>query len=155
MFCPPETDLPDCPTNVIDAAIASTTTAVLGNATSSDGYGTPRSTTIAAALNMAVKKCGRTTDCTSGTVTAINADVLVNYGAPGVARFVGQFIVGQAGFSAGGDSGSLIVASGKGKNKADNDKPVGLLFAGSSTMTIANPIDAVLARFGVTIDGKN
>ena len=53
-------------------------------------------------------------------------------------------------FSAGGDSGSLIVIRG-GPNKL---KPVGLLFAGSASATIANPIDAVLARWGLTIDGQ-
>ena len=37
---------------------------------------------------------------------------------------------------------------------ADALKPVGLLFAGSSTTTLANPIDVVLDRFGVTIDGQ-
>ena len=31
--------------------------------------------------------------------------------------------------------------------------PVGLLFAGSSTTTVANRIDLVLDRFGVTVDG--
>ena len=34
-----------------------------------------------------------------------------------------------------------------------NNNPVGLLFAGSSSHTIANRIDLVLAKFGVTIDG--
>jgi hypothetical protein len=29
-----------------------------------------------------------------------------------------------------------------------------LLFAGSATQTILNPIDPVLTRFGVTIDGN-
>jgi hypothetical protein len=31
---------------------------------------------------------------------------------------------------------------------------VGLLFAGGDTDTIANPIDLVLSRFGVTVDGQ-
>jgi hypothetical protein len=48
----------------------------------------------------------------------------------------------------------LIVADAKGKNAGDNNKPVGLLFAGSDLFTIANPIDAVLSNFGVTIDGE-
>ena len=56
--------------------------------------------------------------------------------------------------SAGGDSGSLLVVDGKGRNRADDLKPVGLLFAGSSSVTIHNPIDAVLSAFGVTIDGN-
>src|SRR6185312_2014289 len=52
-------------------------------------------------------------------------------------------------FSNGGDSGSLIVGDDANLN------PVGLLFAGSSTITIANRIDLVLNRFGVTIDGSS
>lgn len=65
-----------------------------------------------------------------------------------------QIIITPGTFSAGGDSGSLIVADAKGKNASDRNKPVGLLFAGSDLFTIANPIDAVLSRFGVSIDGE-
>ncbi len=72
----------------------------------------------------------------------------------GVARFVGQIIIEPGDFSAGGDSGSLIVVDGKGPSKADDRKPVGLLFAGSAFITVANPIGPVLSRFGVTIDGN-
>jgi hypothetical protein len=138
--------------NVIDAAIASTTTALVDRTTTSDCYGTPKSLTIAAAVNMNVKKCGRTTGLTTGTITAINATILVNYGAPGVARFVNQIVTTN--ISAGGDSGSLVVFNGKGRTKQDDRRPVGLLYAGSATSTILNPIDAVLNRFGVTIDGE-
>ena len=101
-------------------------------------------------MGMDVMKFGRTTGQTKSTVTAINAAVLVNYGAPGLALFVGQIFVGGAGFSAGGDSGSLVVA-GKGKTRRS---PVGLLYAGSATSTILNPIQAVLSAFGVTVDGQ-
>ena len=132
--------------NTIDAAIALTSTANLGNATPTDGYGVPNSATVAPALRMKLQKYGRTTGLTSGKITAINATVNVGYDS-GVARFVGQIVIIPGGFSAGGDSGSLVVTQ-KGKN------PVGLLFAGSSTVTIANPIDAVLDRFGVSVDGK-
>ena len=140
--------------NVIDAAVALSSTANLGNATLSDGYGTPKSTTIKTVINQKVKKYGRTTGQTKGQVFAINATVMINYGSPGLARFVNQIIITPGSFSAGGDSGSLIVADAKGRNKADDRKPVGLLYAGSSSVTIANPIDAVLARFGVTVDGE-
>ena len=138
-------------TNTIDAAIASTTTGDLGKSTLSDGYGTPGSSTKTLRINEKVKKYGRTTGQTKGFVWALNATVDVNYGAPnGVARFVGQIVFkGQgASFSAGGDSGSLIVTQ-KGGNR-----PVSLLFAGSSQFTIGNPIDPVLSRFGVTVDGS-
>lgn len=139
--------------NVIDAAIATSSVENLGNFTPSDGYGTPRATTETPAINAAVKKYGRTTGFTKGRITGINAMVNVGYDT-GVARFVNQIIIEPGAFSAGGDSGSLIVIDGKGRNKANNNKSVGLLFAGSSQVTIANPIDAVLARFGVTIDGN-
>jgi len=133
VFCNPYPT--SCPHNAIDAAIASTTTALLDNTTSgSDGYGAPLSTTILAGLNMPVKKCGRTTDCTTGKVSGINAIVDVGYGASGVARFVGQIVVTPGSFSAGGDSGSLIVVNGKGKFKNDTNKPVGLLFAGGGSL---------------------
>src|SRR5262249_50310797 len=63
------------------------------------------------------------------------------------AHYVDQLIIGQPGFSGGGDSGSLIVTD-------DTDRhPVALLFAGSDTETIANRIDLVLKYFGVTVDG--
>ena len=150
-FCNPYPS--NCPDNVIDAAIASTTTALLGNSTPSDGYGTPKIATVGASINGKVKKYGRTTGLTKGSVYVINATVDVGY-STGVARFVNQIVIQPGGFSAGGDSGSLIVGDGKGKNKADNNKPVGLLFAGSAFFTIANPIDAVLSEFGVTIDGN-
>ena len=139
--------------NTIDAAIVLSSTTLLGNATPSDGYGTTKSATVAASVNQSVKKYGRTTSQTKGRVTAINATVDVGYDS-GVARFVDQIVIEPGGFSAGGDSGSLIVVDGKGRNKADDRKPVGLLFAGSSFVTIANPIGPVLKRFGVTIDGE-
>jgi hypothetical protein len=64
----------------------------------------------------------------------------------GFARFVDQIvIVGDAGsFSDSGDSGSLIV------DRASK-RATGSLFAGSSTHTIANPIDEVLTALGVTV----
>jgi hypothetical protein len=49
-------------------------------------------------------------------------------------------------FSAGGDSGSLIVDSA-------TSSPVALLFAGSSTTTIANPVGEVAQDLGVSFVG--
>ena len=144
-------------TNEMDAAIALADADSLGNSTTSAGYGTPSSTTIGAAPNMKVKKFGRTTGQTKGTVNAINATVSVNYGAKGVACFVGQIIITPGAFSDGGDSGSLVVVDGKGRARADDGKPVGLLFAGSPLSTIISPIDPILRafRFGdLTIDGN-
>ena len=146
-FCTP---FPTCPENRIDAAIAATTVDNLGNGTPSNGYGTPRSETTAARLGMQVRKYGRTTGPTAGSVSGINATMNVGF-RDGTARFVGQIVISGNGFSAPGDSGSLIVAGGSG---ADDRRPVGLLFAGSRTSTLANPIDLVLQRFDVTIDGS-
>ena len=56
--------------------------------------------------------------------------------------FTNQVVVSGSTFSAGGDSGSLIV-SNSGKN------PVALLFAGSSSATIGNPASLVLARLSL------
>jgi hypothetical protein len=132
--------------NTIDAAIAECSLDTLGNSTPAGSYGKPSSTTATAFVGLAVKKQGRTTGLTHGQVYAINASVNVGYDS-GTARFVNQIVITPGTFSAGGDSGSLIV-TGTGEN------PVGLLFAGSSSYTIANPIDLVLSYFGVTIDGE-
>jgi hypothetical protein len=86
-------------------------------------------------LGMSIRKSGRTTGLTTGTINTIEATVSVNYSLGQVATFENQFIAGP--MSAGGDSGSLIVA-------ADSQEAVGLLFAGSTNSTIANPIQAVL-----------
>jgi hypothetical protein len=135
--------------NTVDAALASTTTALVGNATFSGGYGQPNHTTKDATVGLAVQKCGRTTSCTHGQVAAINATVTVQYDV-GVATFVNQVVVGgkRGAFSKAGDSGSLIVTDDA------NANPVALLFAGGQTTTIGNPINAVLAALGATIDGK-
>ncbi len=142
---------PDC--NTIDAAIALTTTANLGVATLPGGYGTPSASTVAPSIGQSVTKCGRTTGCTTGTVAEVNVTLDVCYkprglfscARDGVARFVNQIGVSDGTFSAGGDSGSLIVTTA-GKN------PVGLLFAGGSSRTYANEIGRVLGNFSVTID---
>ena len=83
-----------------------------------------------------MKKAGRTTQRTRGRITGINA----NYGTSGVALFQNQIVIvslTSAPFSQGGDSGSLIVTD-------SGNRPVGLLFAGSASHTIANPIRSVL-----------
>ncbi len=138
--------------NYLDAAIASTSTALLGNATpaSLGGYGAPNSITTAAAIGTAVQKFGRTSRLTKGTVTAINASIQVSYDY-GTALFNDQIIVqSNKPFIKAGDSGSLLVTNTTGAN------PVGLLFAGSSNggLAVANNIDTVLNTFGVTIDGN-
>jgi hypothetical protein len=141
--------------NDVDAAIAlidldTKNNPLVDNATPDDGYGRPNSEILTLGeddIGMAVQKYGRTTGLTKGTVTAINAIVKVGYSS-GTARFVDQILItGTRGkFSNAGDSGSLIVTQ-------SGNNPVGLLFAGGANITIANPIDAVLTTFEVTIDG--
>jgi len=133
--------------NVVDAAIAASSTALLDRKTPSDGYGTPARSPATPTLGMAVQKYGRTSGLTVGWVDGINAKVMVAYSA-GVTRFVDQVLVnGRGTFSRAGDSGSLIVTTA-------GRQPVALLFAGSSNgYTFANPIGAVLKAFNVTIDG--
>ncbi len=138
-----------CPGNTLDAAIALTTTDDVGNATPDGGYGTPRSATAEAELGMSVQKYGRTTGHTTGQISGLNATIDVGY-RDGKARFEGQIVISGRGFSAGGDSGSLVVTKGL---LLGDRRPVGLLFAGTQTTTLANPIDLVLDRFGITIDG--
>ena len=130
-------------TNVVDVAGAAVTTADVDNQTPKNGYGTPSSTTLEATLNMAVQKYGRTTVLTKGMVSGVDAAVKIQY-SRGIATFLHQVIItGTNGdFSNSGDSGSLIVTD----NRAAN--PVALLFAGSTTRTIGNPINAVLTELG-------
>lgn len=135
--------------NVIDAAIAATTTDMLGKATPADGYGVPGTLVLNAYPGLRVMKYGRTTGLTKARVQAINGIVNVQYDR-GVARFVNQVIIQGGGFSAGGDSGSLIV----GQSGAEARRPVALLFAGGNGITVGNPISAVLSAFGVSIDGN-
>jgi len=77
-----------------------------------------------------VEKTGRTTNFTTGKIIATNATVDVNYGGGRVARFTRQIVTTN--MSAGGDSGSLVCDIKEGA--------VGLLFAGSSTITVINSI---------------
>lgn len=137
--------------NTIDAAIVECSEATLGNSTPDDGYGIPNSTTTGAYIGQAVQKYGRTTGLTKGTVTAVNGAFFVQY-STGFAIFMDQIVVegNIESFSGPGDSGSLVVTDNLSCN------PVGLLFAGSSSQTIINPIDAVLGAFsGVSIDGES
>jgi hypothetical protein len=141
-----------CPTtNTVDAAIALSSTELLGNSTPSgsdpNAYYTPSEETAEPFVGQAVKKYGRTTELTYGTVDAVNVtvDVCYNDTCSEIARFMDQISITPGNFSGGGDSGSLIVTQ-------DGNHPVGLLFAGSNTITLANRISSVLSTFGVAID---
>ena len=89
-----------------------------------------------------VYKAGRTTGWTEGDVVAINVLTDVEYGA-GIARFRNQIAIqptvdNGGPFSNSGDSGSGIYN--------EQHKLVALLFAGSTTRTLANPIRKVLSK---------
>lgn len=92
------------------------------------------------ALNMEVQKYGRTTKYTSNRIRQTNVTVRVAYDNKyGV--FVNQLITGN--MSAGGDSGSAVL-------NMDN-KLVGLLFAGSSDITILNPMVKVFEALNLSL----
>jgi hypothetical protein len=144
------------PANYVDAAIAKIR--YNGSTPSATNHilnlGPPSSTTAADAVGLTVYKTGRTTGTTSGKITAVDVTVNVGYskscGGPATltATYLDQFVVvapsGSPAFSAGGDSGSLILTSGK--------QPVGLLFAGNSTQTIANSIGRVITALHVNFE---
>lgn len=88
-----------------------------------------------------VQKTGRTTNYTTGRITAINATVDVGYGGGRVARFIDQIVTTN--ISAGGDSGSLVTTL--------DGVAVGLLFAGSSVATIVNQIENVRSLLRVEV----
>jgi len=138
-------------TNKVDCAIAELLPGVPVNPRHMPSVGKLASTDpIAPAENMLVMKTGRTTGHTRGKIFDIAADANVPYedknGNEFVATFSNQIlIVGMPGsFSTNGDSGSLIVDSA-------TNQATGLLFAGSSTHTIANRIEDVLAALNVTL----
>lgn len=119
--------------------------------------GTLSANTVGASVNQAVKKSGRTTGLTRSSVSGLNATISVSYenecagGAAFTKTFTGQILVSnrRSGFLAGGDSGSLMV-----EDVTTNPRAVGLLFAGSSTIAVANPIGEVLSFFGATMVGN-
>lgn len=88
-----------------------------------------------------VKKSGRTTNISFGRIIATDATVDVNYGTAGTARFKDQIMTTN--MSAGGDSGSLVTSH--------DNVAVGLLYAGSSQVTILNHIETVRALLRVEV----
>ncbi|MBN1316775.1 MAG: hypothetical protein JXA42_14950 [Anaerolineales bacterium] len=93
-----------------------------------------------ATLGTRVKKTGRTTGFTAGTILAIEMTTQIEYDGP-KATFQNQYMA--TGMSQPGDSGSCVLDQ--------NNCVVGLLFAGSSQATIINPIDYVMEALNVSI----
>ena len=98
---------------------------------------------IAPTVGRAVAKSGRSTGLTCSSIFATQANINVTYqkgcgtGSTFNVTFTNQVDVTNNGFSAEGDSGSLIVTQ-------DTADPVALLFAGSGSDTVGNPISDVL-----------
>src|SRR5262245_26000158 len=144
--------------NNVDAAIAQLRTS--GGALKMDAtgfieeIGTISRNPKTAAPGLAVQKSGRTSGRTASTVTSVNTNVKVQYqahcgqGKKFLISYTNQVAVIDSTFSAGGDSGSLILTNDS------NKQPVALLFAGSSTTTIANPVCEVLAQVSSSNSGK-
>ncbi|HSD85141.1 MAG TPA: hypothetical protein VLG46_14835 [Anaerolineae bacterium] len=91
-------------------------------------------------LGTALQKMGRTTGYTTGQITQLDVTVSVDYGGQ-IATFRNQLMAGA--MSQGGDSGSAVLDM--------NKRVVGLLFAGSDTTTIMNPIQHVLDALQVQL----
>jgi hypothetical protein len=127
------------PRNYVDAAIAEGDFHVLDREIYWIGY--VKGVRFMTKPGEIVQKTGRTTNYTTGKVTSINATVNVNYGGGRVAKFYRQILTTN--MSAGGDSGSLLCDM--------NENAVGLLFAGSSTVTVHNHIWYVQSLLGIRI----
>jgi len=134
--------------NNVDCAIAQVKPGTMDSTGFIQGIGTISSVIKAPSVGLAVEKSGRTTGTTKGTIGSIHTSVNVQYqircgqGKKYVISYTNQVVVNSTSFSAGGDSGSLIVTNNS------CHQPVALLFAGSSSDTIANPIGEVLSKLG-------
>jgi hypothetical protein len=143
------------PGSNVDCAIAQ----VVPGMVRTDGaileVGTISKTTATAALNMKVKKSGRTSGLTRSTIAGLNATISVTYdnecagGTAFTKTFTGQILIKGGTFIKSGDSGSLMV-----QDITTNPRAVGLCFAGSSKYGIANPINEVLTYLGATMVGQ-
>ena len=92
-------------------------------------------------LGMRIKKSGRTTGLTTGVIEQVDVSARVSYGSNKIALFTDQILAGA--MSQGGDSGSAVLN--------DENKLVGLLFAGSESTTIINRARNVFDLLGVTL----
>jgi hypothetical protein len=139
--------------NLVDAAVATLDDGVAADP--GDLPGGPLLGSVPAALDVdpeeTVEKIGRTTGHTHGRITAVEVDAVAVRYDEAVYRFDDQIEVQgrDGGFSAGGDSGSVIWRS---RDRA----PVALLFAGSESggpagtgVTFASPLSTVLSVLGV------
>lgn len=92
-------------------------------------------------VDMYVKKSGRTTGFTEGRILSTESNIDVEYRG-GKVRLVDQFITTH--MSEGGDSGSVGIT--------EDGKVVGLLFAGSSSVTVFNDINNVIRELEIRFE---
>ena len=145
------------PGNNVDCSSANIISGMVDESGAILEIGTISATTVGAFIGQDVKKSGRTTGLSRSSVDGLNATVNITYNnecAGGTAfteTFTGQIIILNKGskFLAGGDSGSLMV-----EDLTTDPKAVGLLFAGSRKIAIANPIDEVLSFLGASMVGN-
>jgi hypothetical protein len=145
------------PNSNVDAAVAPVEAGMVRTDGAILEIGTISSRTVGASIGQKVKKSGRTTGLTRSTVSGLNASVSVQYegscaGAVAFTKtFTGQILVSNRGssFLNSGDSGSLMV-----EDVNTNPRAVGLLFAGNSTLAVANPIGEVLGFFHASMVGQ-
>lgn len=135
----------------VDAALAQLRSGAMDSTGFIEDIGVPSTTTVNPTVGLGVAKSGRTTGFTTGTVSSVNTSVSVQYqagcnsGKKFTVSYTNQVVINSSTFSAGGDSGSLIVTNNASHN------PVALLFAGSSTTTIGNPINEVLSKLSTRL----
>lgn len=127
------------PLNYVDAAIAEVPFHLADREIYWIGY--VKDLHEAPGLNEILQKTGRTTNFTTGRVLSVNATIDVNYGGGRIARFARQILTTN--MSAGGDSGSLVTDL--------RERAVGLLFAGSNTVTVINNIYYVQRLLGIRL----
>jgi len=140
----------------VDCAIAQVRSGMVRTDGAILEIGTISATTVGASVGQGVKKSGRTTALSRSSVSAINASVSVGYstecgGSSFTKNYTGQILISNSGskFLNSGDSGSLMV-----EDVTTNPRAVGLLFAGSSSIAVANPIGDDLAHLGASMVGQ-
>ncbi len=129
----------------VDTAVAIARSGMVDSTGSILDVGVPCSNVQTPTVGLAVMKSGRTTGFTTGSIQATNLSVSVGYqkgcnsGKKFTITYTNQISTGA--MSAGGDSGSLLISNDGTPN------PVGLLYAGSSSLTVYNPIGDVLGAY--------
>jgi S1-C subfamily serine protease len=102
----------------------------------------PFAGTASPQIGQTVRKVGRTTGMTQGTVTEIDATVNIST-SDGVRTFHSLTGVRGSGFSAGGDSGAPVVD--------EQNRLIGMVYAGSAEVTYIAPIIPILEHFHVEL----